>query len=314
MATVSTKTGLALQIYAKTIAAFETKNVFKELCTTQTITSGFSHRFNVMGSGIDTDVNSFALGATPTESQLSINKRDIVVTRTLTSRKKIDNWERKAANFDMVSAAVDQNATSMAIKVDKLALGQLDAAMLEAQLLAEDGSGKVVQDTAGVVNVDLTGLTTPESIGDIYVSALFRAGGILNEKDQVGKARYFVTSEEVYESMVQSKKGVNSDYNRGNNGSIMDGNIFKINDIAILTSNHIKSTGLASQATGKALNGKVLKGWLLTEDVVGITELIGLNTTEWEEKKEKAYYTDVEYACGMGVLNPASLVAITTAS
>lgn len=310
MAVVSTKTGLALQIYAKTIAAFEKRNVFKELCTVQTITSGFSHRFNVMGSGIDTDVDTFALGGTPAESQLSVNKRDIVVTRTITSRKKIDNWERKAANFDMVSAAVEQNSTSMAIKVDKLVLAQLDAAMMEGQLLAEDGSGKVVQDTAGVVTVDLTGITSAEAKGDEYISALFRAGGILNEKDQIGKARYFVTTEEIFEYLVQSKKGVNSDYNRGNNGSIMDGNIFKINDIAILTSNHIVSTGLSSQASGEALDGKTLKGWLLTEDVVGITELIGLNTTEWEEKKEKAYYTDVEYACGMGVLNPASLVAI----
>jgi len=265
-----------------------------------------------MGTGIDTDVTSFALGDNPDETQLSINKRDITVDRTVTSRKAIDNWERKAANFDMVAAAVDQNATSMAIKVDKLCINQLDQAMLEAQLVAEDGSGKVVQDTAG--SVDISGydaLTTTEAKGDAILEALFSAGAVLDGKDQVGKSRYFVSAPSYYNTMVLSKKGVNSDYNSGNNGSIMGGNILSLNDIGCLKSNHLTVTGLDSQASGKALDGKEVIGWVLTEDVVGITELIGVNTTEWEEKKEKKYYTDVEYAAGFGVLNPASLVAIT---
>ncbi len=311
MAVVTTKTGLALQIYAKTIAAFEAKNVFREICTVETISAGYSHRFNIMGTGIDTDVTSFALGANPAETQLSINKRDITVDRTLTSRKAIDNWERKAANFDMVAAAVDQNSTSMAIKVDKLCINQLDQAMLAAQLLAEDGSGKVVQDTAGVVDISgYDALATAELKGDALLEACFSAGSILDEKDQVGKQRYFVQAPSYYNTMVLSKKGVNADYNSGNNGSIKEGKVLELNETIMLKSNHLTITGLNSQAAGKALEGKTLIGWVLTEDVVGITELVGINTTEWEEKKEKKYYTDVEYAAGFGFLNPASLVAI----
>jgi len=312
MAIVSTKTGLALQIYAKTIAAFNTKNVFKELFTTQTITAGFSHRFNVMGVGIDTDVSATTLGGAIAESQISVNKRDVIVDRTIVSRKKIDNWERKAANFDMVAAAVDQNSTSMAIKVDKLCLAQLDAAMLEPQLLAEDGSGKVVQDTAGFV--DMAGyavLATAELKGDAILEAIFAMGSVLDEKDQFGKTRYLALAPSYYDKLVLSKKGINNDYNSGSNGSIKDGNILSVDGSKIVKTNHLQGTGLASQAVGKPLAGKTVVGWYFTEDVVGITELIGINTTEWEERKEKAYYTDVEYACGMGVLNPASLVALT---
>jgi ribosomal protein S8E len=306
MSVVSTKTGLALQIYAKTIAAVERKNVFKELCTVQTIMSGFSHRFNVMGTGIDTDVSSFALGSNPAETQLSVNKRDITVDRTLTSRKKIDNWEKKAANFDMVSAAVDQNATSMAIKIDKLVVAELNTAMGEAQLLAEDGSGKVVQDSAGEVTDTVIGTgTTAEAKGDALLEAMFAAGSVLEGKDQVGKQRYFVTSPTMYDKLVLSKKGVNADYNSGANGSIAEGNVLTIDGVQILKSNNLDT------APSNISVGTTLAGWFFTEDVIGITELIGLNTTEWEEKKEKCYYTDVEYAAGFGVLNPASLVAIT---
>ena len=309
---VSTKTGLALQIYAKTIASINAKNVFKEMCTVATITGGYSHRFNVMGTGIDTDVTSFALGDNPDLTQLSVNKRDITVDRTMTSRKKIDNWERKAANFDMVSAAVEQNATSMAIKIDKMVVATLDAAMLEGQLLAQDGSGKVVQDTAGNVNIaGYASLSGAEAKGDAILEALFSAGSVLDGKDQVGKQRYFVTSPAYYDKLVQSQKAVNRDFNSGNNGSIAMGNVLEIDGVKILKSNHIVATGLDSQAQGEALEGKTVIGWVLTEDVVGITELIGVNTDEWEEKKEKALYCDVEYAAGFGVLNPASLVAVT---
>lgn len=311
MAIVSTKTGLALQIYAKTIAAIKEKNVFKELCTVQTITAGYSHRFNVMGGGIDTDVSTLTLGGSVSTSQLSVNKRDITVDRTIVSRKTIDNWERKAANFDMVAAAVDQNATSMAIKIDKLCIAQLDAAMLEDQLLAEDGSGKVIQDTAGAVqNAVINSGSTSEARGDALIDALFAGNSIMDEKDQVGEQRYFVTTPTHYDKLVLSKKGVNSDYNSGNNGSIADGNILKVDSLMVLKSNHLTVTGLASQGAGEALEGMTLVGWLFTKDVIGITELIGVNTDEWENKEEKVYYTDVEYAAGFGVLNPASLVAI----
>ena len=343
MAIVTTKTGLALQIYAKTIAAMERKNVFKETCTVQTITAGFSHRFNVMGTGIDTDVTSFALGDNPATNQLSVNKRDITVDRTLTSRKRIDNWEKKAANFDMVSAAVDQNATSMAIKIDKMCVTQFDKAMLEAQLLAEDGSGKVVQDSAGnVSNAVIASGTGSEAKGDALLEAIFGASSVLDGKDQVGEQRYFACDPTMYDKLVLSQKGVNADYNTGNNGSIAEGNVLKIDNVYIVKSNNIKgqlaartstaadvgiafieATGalctaagetvvdLESQCTGNALDGEQLAGWFYTKDVVGITELIGVNTDEWEEKKEKSYYVDVEYAAGFGVLNPASLVAIT---
>lgn len=308
---VTTKTGLALEIFAKTIAGFETKNVFLELVTKQTITGGYSHRFNVEGIGIDTDVNNTVLDTDIPTSQISINKRDIVVDRTLVSRKKIDNWERKAANFDMVATAVRQNSSSMAIKVDKLIINQLDQAMLAAQLLAEDGSGKVVQDTAGVVqNAAINSGATSEAKGDAILEAMFAAGSILDGKDQTDEQRYFVTAPSHYDKLVLSQKAVNRDYNSGNNGSIADGNVLKVDNTIILKSNNLTVTGLASQAVSEPLNGMTLVGWFFTKDVIGVTELIGMNTDSWEEKKEKVYYTDVEYAIGVGILNPASLVAI----
>lgn len=308
---VSTKTGLALEVYAKTIARFAEVNVFKELCTIQNISGGYSGRFDVRGGGTSSNIRQHALGETPTNTGLALNKRNIEVERTFYDRKFIDNWEKKAIHFSLLEVAVEENADSMAEFVDEKVLEQIDATMNLGQLLAEDGSGRVVQDTASLVDkaAIATGDTT-EAKGDAILEAIFEAGAALNRKKQKGKQRYAVLTPELYTTLVLSQKALNADYNDGSNGSIKEGNVMKINGMKILTSNAIETTGLACQAAGKALEGKTLAGWILTEDVIGITEFGAIETSYWEEKKDKGWYVDIDYAFGTGSLNPASLVAL----
>ena len=309
---VSTKTGLALEVFAKTIARFAEVNVFKELFSTQTISGGYSGRFDVRGGGTSANIRQHALGTVPTNTGLALNKKNIEVERTFYDRKFIDNWEKKAIHFSLMEVAVEENADGMAEFVDEKILDQIDATMNLAQLLAEDGSGRVVQDVASVVDVSTAyaAAVTTEEIGDVLLEAAFSAGSALNRKKQKGKQRYLALTPELYTKLVLSKKALNGDYNDGSNGSIKEGNVLMINGMKIITSNNIETTGLASQATGKALDGLTLAGWVFTEDVVGITEFGGVETSYWEEKKDKGWYVDIDYAFGTGSLNPASLVAI----
>ena len=308
---VATKTGLALEVYAKTIARFAEVNVFKELCSIQTISGGYSGRFDVRGGGTSSNIRQHALGATPTNTGLALNKRNIEVERTFYDRKFIDNWEKKAIHFSLLEVAVEENADSMAEFVDEKVLEQIDATMDLPQLLAEDGSGRVVQDTASVVDVSAIGTgADDEAIGDAILSAIFQAGSAMNRKKQKGKQRYVALTPELYTKLVLSKKALNGDYNDGSNGSIKEGNVLMVNKMKVITSNNIETTGLTSQGAGKALEGKTLAGWVLTEDVIGITEFGAIETSYWEEKKDKGWYVDIDYAFGVGSLNPASLVAI----
>lgn len=309
---ISTKTGLALEVFANTIARFAEVNVFKELCSIKTISGGYSGRFDVRGGGTSANIRQHALGAVPTNTGLALNKRNIEVERTFYDRKFIDNWEKKAIHFSLLEVAVEENADGMAEFVDEKILDQIDTTMTLGQLLAEDGSGRVVQDTASVIDMstEMNAATTTEEIGDVILDGIFQAGSALNRKKQKGKQRYVVLTPELYTKLVLSKKALNADYNDGSNGSIKEGNVLMINGMKIITSNAIVTTGLDSQANGKALHGLTLAGWILTEDVIGITEFGGIETSYWEEKKDKGWYVDIDYAFGTGSLNPASLVAI----
>ena len=309
---VATKTGLSLEIYAATVARFAEVNVFKEICTVQTISGGYSGRFDVRGGGDSSSIKQLALGGEPAKSGLNLNKRNIEVERTFYDRKFIDNWEKKAVHFSLVEVAVEENADAMAEFVDEKILEQLDATMDMGQLLAEDGSGRVVQDTASVVDISAlySAATNTEEKGDALLEGMFKAGAALNRKKQKGKQRYAAFTPELYTELVLSKKALNGDYNDGSNGSIKEGNVLAINNNKIITSNNIETTGLVSQGVGNALEGKTLAGWILTEDVVGITEFGDIETDFWEEKKDKGIYVDIDYAFGVGTLNPASLVAL----
>ena len=309
---VATKTGLSLEIYAATVARFAEVNVFKELCTVQTISGGYSGRFDVRGGGDSSSIKQLALGGEPAKSGLNLNKRNIEVERTFYDRKFIDNWEKKAVHFSLVEVAVEENADAMAEFVDEKILEQLDATMDMGQLLAEDGSGRVVQDTASVVDMsaEYGAAGTVEAKGDAILEGIFKAGAALNRKKQKGKQRYAAVTPELYTELILSKKALNGDYNDGSNGSIKEGNVLSINGMKIITSNNIETTGLVSQGVGNALEGKTLAGWVLTEDVIGITEFGDIETDYWEEKKDKGIYVDIDYAFGVGTLNPASLVAI----
>lgn len=309
---ISTKTGLALEVFANTIARFAEVNVFKELCSIKTISGGYSGRFDVRGGGTSANIRQHALGAVPTNTGLALNKRNIEVERTFYDRKFIDNWEKKAIHFSLLEVAVEENADGMAEFVDEKILDQIDTTMTLGQLLAEDGSGRVVQDTASVIDMstEMAAATTTEEIGDVILDGIFQAGSALNRKKQKGKQRYVVLTPELYTKLVLSKKALNADYNDGSNGSIKEGNVLMINGMKIITSNAIVTTGLDSQASGKALHGLTLAGWILTEDVIGITEFGGIETSYWEEKKDKGWYVDIDYAFGTGSLNPASLCAI----
>ena len=309
---ISTKTGLALEVFANTIARFAEVNVFKELCSIKTISGGYSGRFDVRGGGTSANIRQHALGAVPTNTGLALNKRNIEVERTFYDRKFIDNWEKKAIHFSLLEVAVEENADGMAEFVDEKILDQIDTTMTLGQLLAEDGSGRVVQDTASVIDMstEMAAATTTEEIGDVILDGIFQAGAALNRKKQKGKQRYVALTPELYTKLVLSKKALNADYNDGSNGSIKEGNVLMINGMKIITSNAIVTTGLNSQASGEALHGLTLAGWILTEDVIGITEFGGIETSYWEEKKDKGWYVDIDYAFGTGSLNPASLVAI----
>lgn len=324
MATISTKESLALKVYAETLAAFERKNIFMELITKQTIASGKSAQFIVNGRGAESSINpatglpngtagaaggevqTHALGTNQRDgaSQMVITERTILLERPIFVRKQLDNYEEKMAHYNIRSMVTGQNGSTMANFLDRRILVEMDLASLEASTDTQYAYG-------AVYNSDINSGATSEAKGDAIVDSIFAGLSILDDKDQMGEQRYFVCNNARYYDLLLSQKAVNRDFNAGDNGSIADGNVFRIGDTIILRSNNLSNT-LAPNVTAVSSQGQDLVGYLFTKDVIGMVELEGLKTKEWFDDDYDETVMKAQLAAGFGVLNPGSMVAITS--
>jgi hypothetical protein len=197
-----------------------------------------------------------------------------------------------------------QNGSTMANFVDRRVLVELDLATTAIATDTQYASG-------AVYNANITAGATSEAKGDAIVDAIFAGLSILDGKDQIGEQRYFVTNNTNYYNLLLSQKAVNRDFNAGDNGSIADGNVFRIGDTIILRSNNLSDT-LAPNAISVSGQGDTLSGYLFTRDVIGMVELMGLQTKEWFDDDYDETVMKAQLAMGCDVLNPGSLVAITS--
>ena len=323
MATITTKSGLALKIYAETLASFERKNIFMELITKQTIDSGKSAQFIINGRGsessidpatglpdgtaglVDGGVQTHTLGANQRDgaSQMVVTERTILLERPIFVRKQLDNFEEKMAHYNIRSMITGQNGSTLSNFMDRRVLVELDLATTEAATDTQYAYG-------AVFNTLITTGATSEAKGDAIVDALFAGLSILDGKDQIGEQRYFVTSNTHYYNLLLSQKAVNRDFNAGDNGSISDGEVFRIGDTIILRSNNLSDT-LAPNAIAVSGQGDTLAGYLFTRDVIGMVELMGMQTKEWFDDDFDETVMKAQLAMGVDTLNPGSLVAIT---
>lgn len=335
MADVASRENLSLKIYAETLSAFKRKNVFMELVQKQTIKSGKSAQFIVDTKGIDADVASMTAGTAGTVSANSldsgvvrthglgvdsrtlasdvlIGERTITVERPKIIRKNIDDFDAQIVPYNTRSIATGQMGSSMASYVDQRVIYELDKAMVVTELQDTNNGNIQVQDVASnVYSADISAGATREAKGDAIVEAIFAGVAELDGKDQTGMERVFVTDNESYYNILLSQKAVNRDFNGGDNGSIADGNVFRIGDVTILRSNNFKA-GLLANTLGMSGGGQTFVGFLFTKDVVGMVELYGLKTKQWTDDDYDQYIMKAQLASGYGTLNPASLVAITT--
>lgn len=300
MAVISTKDALALKIYAETLSAFERKNVLMELLTKQTIENGKSAQFIVNGVGDDADVATHALGALQTGTQMVMDERTIVVERPIYIRKELDQFEEKIQNANMRMMITGQNGGALAKKIDKRLFTELDVCFGTAGVGSQVGAGSVV-------NASISGGATAEAKGDAILDAIFAGLAIMNGKDITEEQVYFVTDNTNYYNLLQSQKAVNRDFNAGDNGSIADGNVFRIGDVMILRSNNLVKTG-NTNATG------TVQGWLFTKDCVGIVELMGMSTKEWFDDDYDFTVMKAQTTLGFGTLNPDALVCVRSAT
>ena len=294
----TTTNDLSRDIYIETLEAFNRRNVFMALVTTQTIQSGKAGQFIIGGKTDGSDTDTYARGTQIDITDTELDERTIVLERPVYTAKRIDQFEERVAHYDVRGPITNMMGETLAYKVDtKIA----DTLFLASQGAAPDNP--LASNPGPNANIVIpAGATTPMEKGDALAEAIFDAKAVLEENDDYGEA-VAVVSPQDYGYLVQSGQAVNADYTSGN-GGYDSGTVMQVAGIRIVSSNNLKgSMGGTTTAALKAL--------IFTQEAAGVLELIGLRTNQEDQIDflDSTLMT-AYYAIGTGVLRPESAVAV----
>jgi hypothetical protein len=291
---------LNLKVYSgEVLNAFDKKNMALDLVKVRTISNGKSSQFVVTGSISDTAVATHTPGDDVSTTVMPSNERVILIEDLQYVSSFVDNYEEKMAHFEIRGELAKRSGESLATKIDKQAFGVV--------LSASQAVGIAGQPDGFEINNDvITGGATAEAKGDALIDTIFAAKAHLEANDVTGDP-IFVTDPINYYNIVQSAKAVNRDFNGGDNGSIAKGNVIEIAGIKVVMSNHFgKDTTVVVGAANK-----YLQGLLFTSDAIGVVKLMDVSSEANYIPEKLGTLMTSTYALGMGILSPASAVAIT---
>lgn len=323
--TYDQQNALFLRVFSgEVLTAFERTCLFKDKIQSRTITNGKSAQFPVTGrlpSGYHTPGTEITgLG------QLAQNEVTINIDDYLYAAASLYSLDEAKNHYDIRSIHSTEIGNALSRAYDKRAVRLLAlAARTSASDLTADlpaGLSPDQQARTGT-RIDLN-KATPTA--DDYVAAVFAAAARLDEKDVPAEGRVIVTTPEVYYTLIQSSRAVNTDFNHlGNNGGYAEGQISKLAGFSIYSSNHIAQGNVTAPAgergytfggTTTALSSVNLtqtKLLAFTKEAVGVVKLKDITIQSTGNDYDVVYQSTLlvgKYAVGFGVLRPECAIEV----
>ena len=316
---------LFLKVFSgEVLQAFKRNCIMEQFVQTRTIQNGKSAQFPVTG-------RFTARYHTPgkmIEGQGNMAQNEVVIKidDLLIADAALYDLDEAKNHYDIRRIYSTELGQALAREMDKriarvLTLGARTAT---SDLTANLPAGLSPDDPYRVgTRIDLNKATpTPDDL----VAAAFAAAQAMDEKDIPSDGRVLVCSPEVYYTLVQSSRAINTDWNAsGSNGTYAQGNIASLAGFQIYSSNHIKQGNVTAKAgeQGYTFGGAdtVLSSVDMTKTkmlafqrgAAGVLKLRDLSVQSTGNDYNVMYQATLmvaRYAVGFGILRPECCVEV----
>ena len=282
----------ALKLYSgEVIKAFREKNIGLSLIKSRTIAGGKTAQFIVTGVASESDVQTHVRGEEVVNKVLANDEVTITVDTRYVHSHFLDTLDEKLAQYEVRGELAFQSGEVLATKIDKDVFKLVGN---EVKAMAP----KAGQKAAGSTTMASFTTADAEGKGNKIIAALYVAKAKLNAKNVTLTPAVIVAPEDYY-NIVQSTKGVNSDFT-SNNGGIDSGTIRQVAGFSIGWTNHLDKTGTAAK----------LIALMFTQDVAGVVKAMDIQSESNYDFRRLGYQLTSFYALGMGALNPTGLETI----
>ena len=310
---------LFLKVFSgEVLSTFQETNSFMDKHQVRTISSGKSAQFPCLGTA---STKYMVPGESIVEDSgylqtVNHNEKIIHIDQFLTSNVMVADADELMNHYDIRSA--------YASAIGRALSKQMDTNIL-ATVAGTASAGPNVTGGNGGTAISSGSTTTANVTGALLISAAFDAAQGLDENDCPQEDRYMAVRPAEYYKLIEASGAgtnlVNRDYTAASNGSIADGNVFKVAGFQIVPTNNLISTDLSGTSTDDVgirndvhdsggvdyLNGV---NWAKThalffqQGAVGTVKLADLSVESEYQLERLSTLFVAKYMCGHGQLRP----------
>jgi hypothetical protein len=291
---------LFLKVYAgEVLTAFTEQNKLADRTMVRNITSGKSAQFPATWKAT---ASYHTPGTEITGNTIAGNERVIVIDDLLISPVFIASIDEAKTHYEVRSEYSKQAGAALARTMDKnLAQVGLLAARASATVTGGNGGSQI---TAATAKTDAAVLQT----------AAFACAQALDEKDVPEDDRYFYVKPAQYYLLINSgSNAINRDFGGEGNGSVAEGNIFRIAGMRIVKTNNLPQSNVATGPAAYQGDFTNTAALAMHRSAVGTVKLIDLAVEMAYDIRRQGTLVVAKYAVGHGILRPESAVEVKTA-
>jgi hypothetical protein len=284
----------ALKLYTgEVIKAFRERNIAMGLIKNREISGGKTAQFIVTGQADEADIQTHVRGEEVVSSILANDEVTITVDTRFVHSHFLDTLDEKLAQYEVRGELAFQSGEVLATKIDKEIFAMLGNDVPAMTPLPGQ------KPASTIVATGYAAATTAEEKGNAIVEALFEGKAVLQSKNVTAEPSVIVAPQDYY-NVVQSTRGVNSDYTSGN-GGIDTGKVRQIAGFSLGWTNHLDKTS----------NTKLI-ALMFTKDVAGVVKAMDIRSEANYDFRRLGWQLTSFYALGMGPLNPTGMVVINS--
>lgn len=284
----------ALKLYTgEVIKAFREKNIGLGLIKSREISGGKTAQFIVTGEADEADIQTHARGDEVVSNILANDEVTITVSTRYVHSHFLDTLDEKLTQYDVRGELAFQSGQVLATKIDKDIFKLVGNDVPAMTPLPGQKAASTITATG------YAAATTAQEKGDAIVAALFEARGVLHSKNVSEEPSVIVAPEDYY-NVVQSTRGVNTEYTTGN-GGIDTGKVRQIAGFSLGWTNHLD----------KETNTSLI-ALMFTPDVAGVVKAMDIKSEFNYDFRHLGYQLTSFYALGMGPLNPTGMIVINS--
>ena len=284
----------ALKLYTgEVIKAFRERNIAMGLIKNREISGGKTAQFIVTGQADEADIQTHVRGEEVVSSILANDEVTITVDTRFVHSHFLDTLDEKLAQYEVRGELAFQSGEVLATKIDKEIFAMLGNDVPAMTPLPGQ------KPASTIVATGYAAATTAEEKGNAIVEALFEGKAVLQSKNVTAEPSVIVAPQDYY-NVVQSTRGVNSDYTSGN-GGIDTGKVRQIAGFSLGWTNHLDKTS----------NTKLI-ALMFTKDVAGVVKAMDIRSEANYDFRRLGWQLTSYYALGMGPLNPTGMIVINS--